>query len=135
MRKKIHYKPGKPQATMGFIVGLLFILIGLVVVIPSLTFAGPFGALFGLTWTAIAVYNTVLNGKYLFGKKAEDENLFGGYEITEDPAAPQPEEHDHIPSTALDPGRRLEQLKNLLDAGLLTKEEYDAKRKEILRDL
>lgn len=38
--------------------------------------------------------------------------------------------HDHIPSTALDTERRLEQLKRMLDAGLIEKDEYrDMKRK------
>ncbi len=38
--------------------------------------------------------------------------------------------HDHIPSTALDTEKRLEQLKRMLDAGLIDKDEYrDMKRK------
>ncbi len=45
------------------------------------------------------------------------------------------ETHDHIPSTALDSRRRLEQLKTLKEAGLLDEREYQKKRKEILRDL
>ncbi|MCI5705424.1 MAG: hypothetical protein MR272_09515, partial [Pseudoflavonifractor sp.] len=32
--------------------------------------------------------------------------------------------HDHIPSTALDTEKRLEQLKRMLDAGLIDKDEY-----------
>ena len=47
--------------------------------------------------------------------------------------AEQREEHDHIPSMALDTKERLEQLETLRKAGLLTWEEYQAKRKEIGR--
>ena len=41
------------------------------------------------------------------------------------------ESHDHIPSTALDREKRLEQLKRLLDAGLIDKDEYKEKKREI----
>ncbi len=135
MRKNINYKPSKPQATMGFAVGILFIILGVTMVIP-LTFGSGFApiGLFGLVWTGIAVYNTVINGKYLFGeKKGENKNLFGGYEVTEEP--PEEVTHDHIPSTALGPQQRLEQLETLKEAGLLSDEEYREKRKDILREL
>lgn len=129
---------------MGFIVGLVFVALGVTMVLPATFMSGflPVG-LFGLAWTGIAVYNVVINGKFLFGeKKGENENLFGGYEITEETtgetARPQlPEEitHDHIRSTAPGPQKRLEQLKTLLDAGLITEEEYQEKRREILKGI
>jgi len=46
-----------------------------------------------------------------------------------DPAAPQ------APAEAMDPKGRLLQLKNLLDQGLITQEEYEAHRAEILKGL
>lgn len=48
MAKKIKVKPGKAQSKAGFFVGLVFCLIGLVVVIPTF---GPFG----IFWTLVAV--------------------------------------------------------------------------------
>lgn len=48
---------------------------------------------------------------------------------------PAPQTHDHIPSTSLDVKGRLEQLKDLKEAGLLSQEEYDKKRQEILKGL
>ncbi len=135
MRKNINYKPSKHQAAMSFAVGILFIILGVTMVIPMTFGSGilPIG-LFGLAWTGIAAYNVVINAKYLFGeKKEENENLFGGYEVTED--LPEEVTHDHIPSTALDAKGRLEQLETLKDAGLLTDEEYRAKRKDILSGL
>lgn len=45
--KKIKVKPGKTQSKMGFIVGILFVILGVFVVIPT------FG-LFGLIWTGVA---------------------------------------------------------------------------------
>ena len=50
-------------------------------------------------------------------------------------AAAPAESHDHIPSTALDAKGRLEQLESLKSAGLITHEEYQKKREEILRGL
>lgn len=143
-RRRVNYKPSRPQAAISFIVGLVFVILGVTMVIPGTFGSGflPMG-LFGLAWTGIAVYYVIINGKFLFGeKKGENENLFGGYEITEEttgePPRPQPPEevtHDHIRSTALGPQKRLEQLETLRDAGLLTEEEYREKRGEILREL
>jgi len=131
---------------MGFVVGILFIILGVTMVIP-LTFGSGFPpvGLFGLVWTGIAVYNTVINAKYLFGQKgSKNENLFGGYEVTEDvtedsaPGVPfraEAADHEHITASGLDPRKRLEQLETLKNAGLLTPEEYSEKRKEILKSL
>lgn len=143
MAKKIRYRPGKAQAGLSFAVGIVFIILGVTMVIPMTFGSGmaPIG-LFGLAWTGIAVYNTVVNGKILFGKV--DEDLYGSYEITDTTAegaappptaAPSAGDHDHIPSTALNAKGRLEQLEQLKGAGLLTEAEYREKRKEILREL
>ena len=125
-RRRIRVRPGKAASLVSFVVGLAFVVIGLVAVIPM---AGPFG----LLWTGVAVAITVMNGVNAFGKKG-----VASMEIeTEEPeAAPAEEEtHDHIPSMALDVRERLEQLKDLREAGLITGEEYETKREEILRDL
>lgn len=52
--------------------------------------------------------------------------------LEEDP--PPAESHDHIPSTALEKDEKLEQLKVLLEAGLIDREEYEQKRREIKKD-
>ena len=62
MRRNIKVRPGKTQSIMGFVVGLVFVGIGLFVVIPVF---GPFG----IFWTLIAVAITVTNGINAFGKK------------------------------------------------------------------
>lgn len=138
-KKQINYRPGKAQARMGLVVGILFIFIGVTVVIPATLFSGfsP-AALFGLVWTGMAVYTTVINAKVVFGKEEETRDYFGGYTITEEEPTPKSaagETHDHIPSMALDAQKRLEQLENLRSAGLVTEEEYKEKRREILNDL
>lgn len=48
---------------------------------------------------------------------------------------PSPEGHDHIPSTELEQGEKLEQLKVLLSAGLIDREEYEEKKRKIKTDI
>ena len=121
-RRNIRVKPSRAQSMVGFVGGLIFVGIGVFVVIPTF---GPFGVL----WTLIAVVITVVNGVNAFGKKGiptmeiyteEEEHRAGQF-----PTA----------SNTLDARGRLEQLEGLKEAGLLTQEEYDQKRQEILRDL
>lgn len=123
-RRNIRIKPSRSQSTMGFAVGVIFVCIGLFVVIPA------FG-LFGLLWTGIAVAITVVNGMNAFGKKGVPT-----MEIYTEEEESEPAGQDHpTPTNTLDAKGRLEQLKSLKEAGLLTREEYDRKRQEILREL
>ena len=116
-RKRVTYRPNKAQAIFGGVVGLVFIGIGVGLAIPS------FG-LFGIFWTLVAVGITIFNFYQAFGKRyigpeirIEDEELQDGI----------PAEN---PSAA-----RLRQLQSLYDQGLVTEEEYEAKRQEILQEL
>ena len=126
-RKRVRVKPGKAQSTVSFVVGLAFVLVGLVMVVPTF---GPFG----LLWTGVAVAITVINGLNAFGKKGVPTMEIYSEEEDEAPS-PAREDHDHISSTALTTKERLEQLQTLKEAGLLTDEEYRNKREEILKGL
>lgn len=123
MKKNIRYKPSKASAGMSFAVGIVFTVIGLSLVLPATFGSGflPVG-LFGLVWTGIAVAITAVNGLYLFGKR-DNTSLFGGYEITDE----EPEEESSE--------ERLKKLQSLYDQRLITAEEYEEKRKEILKEL
>ena len=126
-RRRVSYRPSRAQGTLSMAVGVIFVIIGLVMVIPLF---GPFGIL----WTLIAVGITVTNGYQAFGKKYSGPEIH--IEEEEDPPAPRDESgHDHIPSTALDTRGRLQQLEDLKKAGLLTQAEYEQKRKEIIEEL
>ena len=127
-RRRVRVKPGKAQSTVSFVVGLAFVLVGLVMVVPTF---GPFG----LLWTGMAVVITVINGLNAFGKKGVPTMEIYSEEDDDEVPSPAREDHDHIPSTALTPQERLEQLKTLKEAGLLTDEEYRKKREEILSGL
>ena len=114
--RQVHYRPSRGQSTLGFVVGIIFVCIGLFFVVPQM---GPFG----LLWTAVAAVITVINGVNAFSEKGVSA---GVYTIEEDE-----------PRTERTSGteNRLRELKNLYDRGLITREEYDQKRSEILRDL
>lgn len=62
MRRNIRVKPGKAQSVMGLIVGVAFVFIGLLVVIPS-------GGWFGYLWTFMAFAVTIMHGINVFSHK------------------------------------------------------------------
>ena len=126
--KRIRVKPGRPQSIMGFIFGLVFCCIGFFVVIPT------FG-IFGIFWTLISVIVTIASAVNAFGKKG-----FASHEIIidddspEDAAPASPAEPDSPGATAADTKKRLDSLKELYSAGIITKQEYDQRRADIIAD-
>ena len=115
-RKRVTYRPGKTSGVFGIVWGSIFVLIGLFVVIPTF---GPFGIL----WTLMAVGITGYNAYTAFGKG------YAGPEIHI--------EEDHVENSGA-PGsaeERLKELRSLYDQRLITEEEYEAKRQEILKQL
>ncbi|HHZ01042.1 MAG TPA: SHOCT domain-containing protein [Sedimentibacter sp.] len=133
MAKKIKVKPGKTQSKAGFFVGLVFCLIGLVVVIPTF---GPFG----IFWTLVAVIITVTHGKNAFTEEGvstheiiiEDNDLMKNPDIVKSTSEEtKDEEYVYIS----DAKKRLEEIKILYENGLMTKEEYEDKRRSIIADI
>lgn len=121
--KRIKVKPGKSQSKVGFIIGVIFVAIGCVIVIPT------FG-LFGIFWTAIAVFITYSNYKNAFTDDGiatheiiidDDGNVnsayIEGYGNTDD---------------TMDIEAKLKKLESLYNQGLITREEFEKKRKEII---
>jgi hypothetical protein len=113
MKRKVTYRPSKAQSVLGGVVGVIFVLIGLFVAIPQ-------AGLFGLFWTAVAVAITATNFYHAFGSGYIGPDI----EITDDAQLP-----------AESPEDRLKKLQSLYDQRLITPEEYEEKRKEILREL
>ena len=68
MRKRVTYRPSKSGSVMGGVVGVIFVLIGLFVVIPTFSMAGGFGAIFGVFWTIVAGVIAGTNFYQAFGK-------------------------------------------------------------------
>lgn len=121
-RRRARVRPGRIPSLLSFLVGIAFVIIGLLAVIPM---AGPFG----LLWTAAAAGITVVNGINAFGKKGVASMEIETEEQPGDtpPAPAEPDIRERL--------ERLEQLKELEAAGLITVEEYEKKREEILREL
>lgn len=111
-RRRVTYRPSKASGVMSLIVGGLFVLLGLFVVIPT------FGA-FGIIWTLFALIIAVFGGYQAFGKN------YVGPEINI--------HDDEIPGQSAE--ERLKKLRNLYDQGLITREEHDEKREQILKEL
>ena len=117
-RRRVTYRPSRAQAGFTTVVGVIFVLIGVFVAIPQ---AGAIGVL----WTLIAVGITAYSGYMAFGKK------YIGPEINiEDEGAPNP-----APEAPSDAETRLTQLAALHAKGLITDEEYEEKRREILDEI
>ena len=136
MSKKIHIRPGKTQSKMGFWVGIIFCLIGVVIVIPT------FG-LFGIFWTGIAAFIAYSNYKNGFTDEGIDSHVIEIDESGDDIHMTRyPGYHSYSYTTSEENSasadsieERLRKLQNLYDQSLITYEEYEQKRKEILEDL
>ena len=116
-RRRMSYRPSKGSSMFGGIVGIVFVIIGLTVAVPH------FG-LFGLLWTAIALGITVYNFYLASGKGS-----VGSFTVEEDG------EEDRPSSPAGSAPERLKKLQELYDQRLITTEEFEEKRKEILKEL
>lgn len=116
--KKIKVKPGKTESKVGFAVEILFVILGIVVVIPI------FG-LFGVIWTGVAAIIAFAHYKNAF----TDEGVVT-HEIVIEDGLEGVKQHD----AGKDIEAKLMKLNSLYEQRLITKEEYDEKRKEILKD-
>ncbi len=126
MKKNIRFRPTENMKRFSRIfsgvfalIGVGFTLIGVTQVIPS------GGGIFGLVWTAMAVGFTVLG---VCGAVSKD-GIYGitglmGIEV-EEGGEPAPEDTEE----------RLKKLQSLYDQRLITAEEYEKKREEILSGL
>jgi len=114
-RRSYRYRPNKVQSVVGIAAGGAFVLIGLFFVIPT------FG-LFGVVWTLFAAGITAANAYGAFSGKG-----YGTLEMTED-GSPSGE------GSGLDFEEKLQKLQRLYDQRLITRDEYDKKRAEIMAE-
>lgn len=119
-RKRIKIKPGKTQSKIGFAVGIIFVLLGCFIVIPT------FG-LFGIFWTAVAGFIA-----YSHYKNGFTDDGMPTHEIVIDES--EDNEAVGIQSKEDDIEVKLLKLESLYNQGLINHEEYEAKRKEFLEE-
>ena len=139
MAKRIHVRPGKTQSKLGFFVGLVFCAIGVFIAIPM-------AGLFGVFWTAVAVFITYSNYKNAFTKEGMDSHVIEIDENGDDVTITKQSglgyrsfsyetEETGKRADGNDIEERLRALQNLYDQCLITREEYEDKKQEILKEL
>lgn len=122
-RKRVTYRSGKANGVFGVVCGGIFVLIGLFVVIPV------FGA-FGVLWTLFALGATGYSAYAAFGKHYSGPEI--SIEEEGDDGFSYPTAGESGGTSAKD---RLTELRALYEQRLITQEEYEEKRKEILKEL
>ena len=136
MSKRIHIRPGKKQSKMSFLVGVVFCLMGVCIVIPIF---GPFG----IVWTAIAAIGAYASYKNGFTDEGIDSHVIEVEENDDDIHITKYAGYHNYSNTDSakettskeSAEKRLVRLQNLYDQSLITKEEYENKRREILEEL
>ena len=141
MSKKIHVRPSGSQSKVGFAIGIIFCLIGIFIAIPIF---GPFGIL----WTVMAGIITYTHWRNGFSDKKIDSHVI---EIEDtDPENITVTSHrgfgtsysvsgsgysDTERNSGSNVESRLKSLQSLYEQRLITKEEYEEKKQEILKEL
>lgn len=115
MFKRGRVRPSKGSSIVGMIGGIIFILIGITTVIPM-------AGLFGMFWTLVAVVITGSHAYNVFSEKG-----FSQYQVDVEVTDSYQEKKESF-------DEKLRKLKALKDDGLISEEEYEVKRKEILSD-
>jgi hypothetical protein len=110
MSYRVGVKPGKAASAVGMVAGCLFVILGVAVIVPI------FG-IFGMVWTAVAAAIAVFYAYNFFSARGVST-----YEVNV-------ESRDNVED--LDAGLR--KLAKLKEDGLLTEQEYEQKRAEIMR--
>ena len=121
MRRNIHYKPSKGASILGGIVGCAMGFFGLFGMSDMAYGFGTEFLAFRLVW-CLAAFGMCI---YYFLMAAGVVKYNGGYEITD-------ESDESAKGGKSDAEARLEELQTLYDRRLITEEEYQQKRRDIL---
>lgn len=119
MSQRYNVRPGRGQSFFGFIVGIIFVLIGI-------TVSSQFGA-FGIIWTLVAIGITVMHGINAFTEKGVPTHRVD-VTNTHDTLTNEIKHSDDSFDEKL---RKLHQLKQ---DGILTDEEYEDKKQQMLKE-
>lgn len=136
-RRRITYRPNQVQGKNWILViwGVILLIVGFGTIMST-------SAALGAVWTLVAVF-LIVNGirKALAPKNASklDDSVEEFVSRVQNKTnnkktvRSKQETHDHIPSTALDVEARLEQLRNLKEAGLLDEAEYEQRKEKLFK--
>ena len=131
MAKKIKVRPGKTQSKAGFFVGIMFCLIGVFMVIPM---AGPFGLLWtgAAAWITYSHYRNGFTDRPISNRVIEIEDDDNSISIIPDIMGQSNKSKKVYTESAEE---RLKKLQSLHQQELITDEEYEKKKQEILDEL
>lgn len=122
--RRYRIRPSKESRPFRAGFSILYTIIGCGFVVIGITQVVPGAGLFGLLWTGMALCFTIFGIFSLVQTvKGRDSTGLYGIEIAEEDAAKGSAE------------ARLQELRSLYDRSLITEEEYEEKRREILKDL
>lgn len=114
-RRSYHYRPNKLASVISIGMGAVFVIVGVTMAIPQT-------GLFGVIWTLFALGITVANIYGMISRKG-----YGSIEMEEEGFS------EEGPS-GLDFEQKLVKLQRLYDQRLITRDEYDQKRSEIMAE-
>lgn len=135
-RITVQSQPTKETRTVQRLATLPFLIISIFFVIIGITMVIPMAGLFGIVWTLVAVCFVVIAITQMVRKNGLAHRV--GYDVETDldrSIVGVMEEIVEEDSSSDSAQERLTQLKELYDQRLITREEYDAKRQEILKEL
>lgn len=136
-RRRMIDRPNQVQGKSWILViwGVILLIVGFGTMMST-------SAAFGAVWTLVAVF-LIVNGarKALAPKNASklDDSVEKVVSRIQNKAPEKKtvrskqENHDHIPSTALDVEARLEQLRSLKEAGLMDNAEYEQRKQKLFK--
>lgn len=136
-RITIQSQPTKETRNMARLAMLPFLIISIFFVIIGITVIIPAAGLFGIMWTLVAACFVVIAIVQMVRKNGLAHRV--GYDVETDldrsivGAMEDIVVEEESPSYGAQ--ERLTQLRELYDQRLITSEEYDAKRQEILKEL
>ena len=139
-RITVQSQPTKETRTFQRLASIPFLIVSIFFVILGVTEVIPMAGLFGIVWTLIAACFVVIGVVNLVRKNGLAHRV--GYDVETgldesivglmDDVAEDTSSGTH---PAGDTESRLLEVKNLYDRDLITQEEYEEKRKEILKEL
>lgn len=112
MSGNFRVKPSKPVSVVAMIVGVAFVILGLVFAIPNM-------GIFGIIWTIVAAGVTLYHAYNVFTERG-----LSAYDV----------EFDSDDARHDDTDTRLRKLQKLRDDGLITEEEFQRKRLDIRQE-
>ena len=139
-RITVQSQPTKETRAMERLVMIPFLIVSIFFVIIGVTTVIPMAGLFGVVWTLVAICFAVIGIVNMVRKNGMAHRV--AYDVEQDMAesivgmmedAPKATDNGYAPMGTTE--ARLLELKSLYDRDLITYDEYEAKRKDILQDL